>query len=73
MSAPLLKCCGAPVAQTLCATAGFALKINLAAQKRATALPAVAQERSKLDFSHKGNPGETAQCRNAAKWKGIVR
>lgn len=66
MSAPLENISGATVAQNLCATAGFALKINLAAQKRATALPAVAQERSKLDFISEGNPGETAQCRIAA-------
>lgn len=66
MTAPLSNFSGAPVAQIECAAAGIALKINLAAHKRATALFAVAQRRSKLDFINEGNPGEMAQCRNAA-------
>lgn len=71
MTAPLQNLTGAPLAQNKCATAGFALKINLAAHERATALSAVAQRRSKLDFIHEGNPGERRKFRNAAKWKGI--
>jgi len=63
MTAPLPYSSGAPGAQIECATAEIALKENLAAQERATALSAVAQRRSKLDFIHEGNPGER---RNAA-------
>lgn len=55
MTAPLQKFSGAPVAQIKCATAEMPLKKNSAAQKRATALPAVAQERSKLKFSSTGH------------------
>lgn len=66
MTAPLSYFSGAPVAQIGCATAEFRLQINLAAHKRATALFAVAQRRSKLDFSIQADSGETAQCRNAA-------
>lgn len=58
MTAPLQNLTGAPVAQNKCATAGFALHINLAAHERATALSAVAQRRSKLDFIREGKPGD---------------
>lgn len=43
MSAPLQKLSGASVAQEVCATGEFALRVNLAAQTRATAPLPVAQ------------------------------
>ncbi len=65
MNAPLLKSSGAPAARSECATGEMSLKINLAAQKRATARPAVEQERSKLDFPHTGHPRAQAHCCDA--------
>lgn len=60
MSAPLQISTGAPVAQIVCAAAEIALKENSAAQKRATALSAVEQKRSKLNFSIMGNSDNSA-------------
>mgnify|MGYP003564450723 CR=1 FL=1 len=64
MTAPLGFFSGAPVAQKKCATAGFALRVNLAAQSCATALFAVAHERSKLGFPQRAirSNGAMLQC-----------
>lgn len=69
MTAPLHIFSGAPVAQKMCATAEIALKINLAAQKRATALSAVEQQRSKLDFSNRAIPPQQLHAASQQKWR----
>lgn len=69
MTAPLCFSSGAPVAQKLCATAEIALKENLAAQKRATALSAVEQQRSKLDFSNRAIPPQQRNAAPQQEWR----
>jgi len=53
MSAPVTIFSGAPVAQIECATGEFALRINPAAQKCATAVLLVAQQQQ-AGFFHTG-------------------
>ena len=72
MSAPLSFSSGASVAQKLCATAEFAPKINLAAQKRATAPSAVEQQRSKLDFSIRAIPPQRLHAATQHIMEGMI-
>jgi len=73
MTAPVTKSSGAPAAQTECATGGFALKLKLAAQTRATApLPvAQAQQASFYSTGQITPNGAMLHRGNSNVWKGI--
>lgn len=72
MTAPVLKSSGAPVARSECATGGFALKLKLAAQRRATAPLPVAQAQQ-ASFQHRGQIKGTGAMPQRSELEGIFK
>ena len=72
MTAPVMKTSGAPVARIECATGGFALKLKLAAQTRATAPLPVAQAQQ-ASFQHHGQIRGTGAMPQRSKLEGIYK